>query len=296
MEQDTEVRLRAGSTEAAFLPDLGMLGVSLRHGSTEVLALPNGLDGYRAGHVTGLPLLAPWANRLSGWHYEIAGVAVDLSGVDLHDDGKGLPIHGTMTAQPGWEIAATTQTSLQARFDYGARPDLLKAFPFPHEIVLDVELVDRGLGVATTIRATGDRRVPVSFGWHPYFVLPGSRAETRLSLPACQHHVLDDRGLPTGRTEAQPVERSTLGDRAYDDLYALGDDRRLALESASRTVAVHMEEGYPYAQVYSPSDANFAALEPMTAPTNALVTGDCPLVEPGGEFTARFAIALSDRH
>jgi aldose 1-epimerase len=295
MAHDKEIRLRAGDTEAAFLPDLGMVGISLRHENTEALALPNGLDAYRAGHVTGLPLLAPWANRLSAWRYEIAGVTVDLNGLKLHDDGKGLPIHGTMTAQPGWAVDQTTETSLQARFDYGARPDLLEAFPFPHEIVLDVELVDRGLGVATTIRPTADRAVPVCFGWHPYLTLPASRADTQLSLPACQHHVLDDRGIPTGRTEPQSPEQTVLGDRAYDDLYALGDDRRLAFEGGGRAVAVHMEEGYPFAQVYSPADADFGALEPMTAPTNALVTGDCPLVEPGEEFIARFSIVLSDR-
>src|SRR5207248_3552950 len=162
---DREVRLRASATEAAFLPQLGMLGISLQHDGDEVLALPGGLEAYRGGHVTGLPLLAPWANRLSDWRYEIAGVAVDLGGVPLHDDGKGLPIHGTMTAQPGWEVLARDSSSLQARFDYGAHPELLDAFPFPHELVLDVELAERCLLVSTTIRATSDRPVPVSFGW-----------------------------------------------------------------------------------------------------------------------------------
>src|SRR5205807_4449225 len=140
----------------------------------------------RSGHVTGLPLLAPWANRLSQRRYEVAGVAVDLAGVPLHDDGKGLPIHGTMTGQPGWEIVERTSWSLQARFDYGGRPDLLAAFPFPHELVLDVELTHESLRVSTTIRPTGRRPVPIAFGWHPYFRLPASRATTRLRLPDCE--------------------------------------------------------------------------------------------------------------
>jgi aldose 1-epimerase len=291
---ETELTLRAGTTEASFLPDLGMLGVSLRQGGEEVLALPGGLDAYRSGHVTGLPLLAPWANRLGGRRYEIAGVAVDLTHVDLHDDGTGLPIHGTMTAQHGWKIASTTASSLEARFDYGARPDLLRAFPFPHELVLDIEVADRRLQMATTIRATGTERVPISFGWHPYFVLPGSRGDTLLRLPACEHRLLDPRGLPTGRTEPQPEAARPLGDRSFDDLYALGDDRRLALEGAGRRVVVEMGDGYPFAQVYSPAEAPFGCLEAMTAPTNALVTGDCPLVDPGHEFTARFSITLGD--
>jgi galactose mutarotase-like enzyme len=293
MADERQLRLKAGGTEAAFLPDLGMLGISLRQDGEEVLALPGGLDAYRSGHVIGLPLLAPWANRLGGRHYEIAGVAVDLEGVDLHDDGTGLPIHGTMTAQPGWQVEASTESSARARFDYGARADLLRAFPFPHELVLDIELAESRLRVATTIRPTADRPVPVSFGWHPYLVLPNTRTETVLRLPECVHHLLDDRGLPTGRTEPQPPEARALGDRAFDDLFSLGADRHLALETGGRSVAVDMEEGYPFAQVYSPADAPFACLEPMTAPVNALGTGDCRLVEPGDSFSARFRITLT---
>ena len=100
--------------------------------------------------------------------------------------------------------------------------------------------------------------------------------------------------MPTGEREAQAEESRPLGDRSLDDLYALGDDRRLALEANGRTVSVELEEGYPFAQVYSPADADFGCLEPMTAPTNALVTGACRLVEPGGQFTARFSVT-SDR-
>ena len=111
---DTELRLRAGNTEATFLPDLGMLGTSLRHDGEELLALPGGLDGYRAAHVTGLPLLAPWANRLGRRRFEIAGVDVDVTGLDLHDDGHGLPIHGTMTAQPGWDVLDATASSAKS--------------------------------------------------------------------------------------------------------------------------------------------------------------------------------------
>jgi len=289
---DTELRLRAGNTEATFLPDLGMLGTSLRHDGEELLALPGGLDGYRAAHVTGLPLLAPWANRLGRRRFEIAGVDVDVTGLDLHDDGHGLPIHGTMTAQPGWDVLDATASSAKVRFDY-ARPDLLEAFPFPHELEIDIEVDEGQLRVATTIRPTRDRPVPVSFGWHPYLALHASRDETRVRLPACEHLVLDGRGIPTGAREPQPEGSRPIGDRAYDDGYALGDDRRLALEGGGRTIAVELGDGYPFAQVYSPSDAPFACLEAMTAPTNALVTGAAKLVEPGRAFTASFEVTCS---
>jgi galactose mutarotase-like enzyme len=87
-----------------------------------------------------------------------------------------------------------------------------------------------------------------------------------------------------------------LGDRTYDDLYALGtgdDDRRLAFALDDGTsVALECGPGYPFAQVWVPPGAPYAALEPMAAPTDALVAGTAPLVAPGEAFTATFALVV----
>ena len=56
------MEIQHGDLRATFLPSLGMLGTSLRFGDAEFVALPGGIEAYRAGHQTGLPFLAPWAN------------------------------------------------------------------------------------------------------------------------------------------------------------------------------------------------------------------------------------------
>ena len=294
--------LAAGELEATFLPGLGLLGTSLRHRGQELLALPGGIEGYRDGHVTGLPLLAPWANRLPGWRYRAAGVEVDLEGLDLHTDPAGLPIHGTMTAQGGWRLERLTAEAdravLEAAFDYGARPELLAAFPFPHRLTVTATLQGASLAVTTALAATGDRPVPVAFGWHPYLQLPGApRSAWRLLLPRRTHLELDDRGLPTGKSADEPAESDPVGERTYDDLYALEDDpaeRRLGLEAAGRRLVVAYGDGYDHAQVFAPPEAEIVCLEPMTAPTAALAAGTTPLVAPGDSFTARFTITVED--
>lgn len=289
------VTVSSGVLDATFLPDLGMLGSSLRYRGEELLALPGGLDGYRAGHVTGLPLLAPWANRLGANRYEVDGIVVDLAGLTLHTDERGLPIHGTMSAQPGWELLDAGERSLLARFDYGAHPELLASFPFPHEIRVRVEVDTLALAVSTTIAPTGDRSVPVSFGYHPYLRIPTPRrADVRLGLPDRRHIELDDRGLPTGASRHEAAEEDPLGTRVFDDLYALGPDRRLTLGDGERRVSLVVGDGYGYAQVFAPPGAYFVCLEPMTAPVNALVTGGYAVVAPGESFTARFALEVTD--
>jgi aldose 1-epimerase len=302
VEGEPAVILAAGDLEASFLPGLGLLGASLRHRGEELLALPGGIDGYRGGHVTGLPLLAPWANRLPGRRYRAAGIEVSLEGLALPTDPGGLPIHGTLTAHPGWRLerlaAEADRAVLEASFDYGAFPELLAAFPFPHRLTVAATLSPGGLEVATTLAASGDRPVPVAFGWHPYLQLPGApRATWRLLLPHRRHLELDDRGLPTGEAADEPAEADPVGDRTYDDLYALEADpagRRLGLEAAGRRLLVGYGAGYDYAQVFAPPGAEFVCLEPMTGPTAALAAGTTPLVAPGERFGATFRLRVED--
>ena len=304
VDGEPAVTLAAGELAATFLPTLGLLGTSLRHRGEELLALPGGVAGYRDRQVTGLPLLAPWANRLPSWRYRAAGVEVDLEGLDLPTDPGGLPIHGTMTAQPGWRLerlaAEADLALLEAAFDY-AWPELLAAFPFPHRLAVAVAVQGASLAVATTVTATGDRPVPVAFGWHPYLRLPGApRAAWRLLLPDRTHLELDDRGLPTGKADGEPAETDPVGDRSFDDLYALDAfdpdpaARRLGLEVAGRRLWVQYGDGYGHAQVFAPPGAEFVCLEPMTGPTAALAAGTTPLVQPGDRFTARFTIRAED--
>lgn len=288
------VTLSSGELQATFIPEMNLLGVSLRLGGEEFLALPGGIGAYRRGRTTGLPLLAPWANRLSGRAYLADGVRVDLDGLDLSTDPNGLPIHGTMAARHPWEVRAVSTggrvARLRAGFEY-ADGELLAAFPFPHRLETAIDVDGRSLSVTTSIRPCGDRAVPISFGYHPYLRLPGGRRSAwRLLLPRRRHVELDERGIPTGRTTDEAAEAEPIGARTYDDLFELTGRQRLAIDHGGRRLSALFGAGYPYAQVYAPPGAEFVCLEPMSAPTNALVAGGYPKVRPGQSFTARFWI------
>ena len=96
------------------------------------------------------------------------------------------------------------------------------------------------------------------------------------------------------RRQGELAEDDTIGRRTFDDLYALGRDRRLAFTGDDgASVAVQGDARYPFAQVWVPAGMPFAALEPMTVPTNGLVDGTTPLAAPGDAFTARFTLTVS---
>jgi aldose 1-epimerase len=289
------ITLAAGELSATFLPAVGMTGVSLRFRGREHLAVPGGVARLRAGGTAGLPLLAPWANRLASRHYRAAGVAVDLEGLPLRTDANGLPIHGLLVGAPGWRVDHAGTRGRTARLRASIEVDA-PAFPFPHRIEISITARDAELAVETTVIPTGRRRVPVAFGWHPYLRLPGTpRSRWRLKLPTRRHVALDSFGIPTGVEAVERREVAPLGRRTFDDLYALGRDRRLAFESDDGAAAVELrcDSAYPYAQVWVPAGKTYAALEPMAAPTNALGAGSAPLVAPGDSYPARFVLALS---
>ena len=280
--------LQAPGLRVAFVPDLAMVGCSFEHEGTEFLDLGDGLDAYGdRGATMGIPLLHPWANRL----------ARPLPASDLLPrDGNGLPIHGVLPRVLPFTVIDATSSRLEAKFDTHDHPAVLDVYRHPHSLTVEATLLADGVEIRTTLLAQGRRPLPVSFGYHPYLHLPGvPRAEWMIENPARTHLHLDERQLPTGIRDAVRVSRAPLAERSFDDAYTdLGPQPRFTAEAGGRTLAVEFLEGYPYAQVYAPAERDIVCFEPMTAPTNALATGDgLTWVRPGEIYTAAFRITVA---
>ncbi len=294
---EAAVTLAGDDLEATFLPNVSMLGVSLRHRGDELLAPVKPLAQYRAGRVTGIPFLFPWANRLGARTYRVGNRRVSVPD-DVPSDPNGLPIHGTIAGLP-FDVARLDGAHLTATLVTTRHRKLTRSFPFGQLVELDVRVDGTTLTVTTTVQTTDERTAtPVSFGFHPYFRLPGgSRSTTNLRLPPRRHLRLDDRQLPDPREPParEPADDRPIAQRTFDDLYALGRDRRFVLAANGRALTIVFDRGYRYAQVFAPPRAEFVCIEPMVAPVNALVTGDAPLVEPGGRYRATWTVTVTTR-
>lgn len=288
---------------ATFAPGAGMVGCSLIHRGDELLETRGGLANYVDKRSTmGIPFLHPWANRLGALEYDAAGKHVELTGKapPLRLDPSGLPIHGSLAASPYWRLdnaaAGTDAASLHAHLDYAAHEELMAVFPYAHTIDQHVSVAGNVLTIETALRATGEDAVPISFGFHPYFKLPGvDPPEWLLEMPVRRHVLVDAQLIPTGETEPVQLKPAPLGDRIFDDGYdELDRPTKFAISGGGRRIEVQFLENYPVAIVWRPENGGFICFEPMTARTSALSREEIQTVAPGGTFTARFSVTVTD--
>jgi galactose mutarotase-like enzyme len=277
-----------------------MVCCSLLYEGEELLALRGGPAAYAdRGSTFGIPLLHPWANRLSGWSYDAAGEQVDLEPASktIHrDPDTGLPIHGLLGPSRDWTLASAGPQSVCAELDFGAHPELMAGFPFAHSLRYTARVDSLRLSIRLTLTATGSRPVPVAFGFHPYLTLPGSdRGSWRIELPVRRRALLDHRGLPTGEVEEIDAGAldGPLGERTFDDSFDELRSSTFAVEDGRRRIELEFIDGYTVAQVYAPDASPFICFEPMTAPVDALRSGrELRCTDPGESFSAEFAIVV----
>ena len=173
-----------GALEARFVPDANMLCHSLTHSGVELLHAGRGVEAYAArGKTMGIPLLHPWANRLSRPGYAAGGKEVTLpppEGRYAIDPG-GLPIHGALPGLLRWELIETgAPDRISARLDWSG-PVLMELFPFAHELRLDAIAGDVGLELITTLARHRRRRGPRVVRLSPVSAPARRRAARRLA-------------------------------------------------------------------------------------------------------------------
>lgn len=282
---------------ATYVPSAGMICTSLADDGVEFLGQRRGVQAYiTSGKTMGIPILYPWANRLSAAKYAIDGGVVTLTpGVaGVRTDEHGVPIHGVLGAYPGWRVTEQSANTLVAEVNWSDKPRLLATFPFPHVLTMAVTLAERTLTVETTVTPSAAAAVPLCYGYHPYLQIPGvPRAQWQLQSPPMRHLPVDTWGLPTGATEEWAGGSTTLGDTELDHGFDEVDEGSVfTLTGGDRRVEVTFEKGYRAAQLFAPPTDELVAVEPMAAPTDALRRENHRVAAPDAPDTSRFSIRV----
>jgi aldose 1-epimerase len=281
------------------------LGAGLRelswHGQPVIAGYdPDELPPAGAGQ-----LLTPWPNRIDGGRYVFGGTEHYLA---LTEPARGNAIHG-LTRWTSWTVVSHDATGVLLR----CAPHGQQGYPFCLEMEAEYRLdPGTGLHVAITAHNRGSHQAPYGTGSHPYLAVAASGVDDcELTLPAESWLPMDDRGIPSGPpapVQGTPYDfrqpraiGTTQLDHALTGLSRDDAGRAWArlVTGAGTQVGLWGGPGYQWLQVFTgdplgPDRRRKAlAIEPMTCPPNAFVTGDDLLViDPGEAVTHTWGIAV----
>jgi aldose 1-epimerase len=207
---------------------------------------------------------------------------------------------------------SASEAALTCAFHSADFPELRKEYPFPHELRLAWTLTEGDLLVRVMVRNTGEGRMPMGFGLHPYFSAPffedTPRSECLVTVPAAQYWELED-SLPTGKVRKARGAYDLRGGRplegmSFDDVFTGlgGGETRSVVDDRSKKVRLVIESGPEFREmvVFTPPGRNAIAIEPYTCTTDAVnlerggVDAGLIVLDPGGEFTGSMKIFIEE--
>jgi aldose 1-epimerase len=208
--------------------------------------------------LNGMPLLAPFANRLDDTAFYANGKKYNF---DLEQGNVRGPIPSTgfVNGTKDWKLvefkADEKSAWVTCRLDFYKNPLFMKQFPFAHTITMTYRVSDGTLEVNTRLDNLSNEAMPVAIGFHPIYELPdGNRDDWTVSLDAKTHWIEIPQRLPTGET--QPIENFFGSARTAIQLkkYALIDDvfTDLIRDANGRATMTLMYNGKELREVLGP--------------------------------------------
>ena len=249
-------------------------------------------------------VLAPWPNRVRDGVWQLDGEPQQL---DITEPSLGNASHGLLR-NTGYRLVAQSRSSVTL----GALIAPQHGWPFLLDTSVHYELEPDGLSVTHVVQNLSPRRAPWAVGAHPYFRVGEVPVEQlTVTLTGAVRLELDDRAIPVAEhpvdapggdddlRAGRPAAGLTL-DTGYGQL-ANRDGRAdvawLTAPDGSSTT-LWADAAFGWVQAYSPAafprpvGPGFAiALEPMTAPPNALNSGvDLIWLEPGARWSGSWGV------
>lgn len=249
-------------------------------------------------------VLVPWPNRVRGGRWTLDGEPQQLVRTE---PGAGNALHGLVAHSAFSPVARgrdAVELATEVRHPTG--------YPFDLDVVVSYRLTSSGVGSTISVVNRGLRAAPVAVGVHPYLRIgDAAREDLTLTIDAERTLLLGDDDLPR-------EERSVAGTpfdlrsptplaaapvhAAFTGLRVSGGRVRMTLADpcVSRTAEVWADARFRWAQVYVTDELPGladggvgVALEPMTAPPDALNSGiDIVWLGPSSRWDLNWGVAL----
>jgi aldose 1-epimerase len=272
----------ANDVEVLIAPSLGNRAYAMNVHGANILHMP-AANISELRELSGIPFLAPWANRIPGGGFHANGnwYAFNESLGVLRIHGDHIAIHGMLTSSNLWQIvdigADSTGAWVTSRLEFWRYPSLMANWPFAHEYEMTHQLVAGELETSVSVTNLSRAPMPLVIGFHPYFTIPDlPRAECVAHIPARSSVLVDASLCATGELKPNPLPDPTpLANRILDDGFTdlirePDGEATFWLEGGGRRIEVSFGPKWQVGVIYAPSGHEFICFEPMAAVTNGI--------------------------
>lgn len=269
----------------------------------------NGVDlveAYQAGAVPPMAagvVLVPWPNRVDSAVWALHGAEQQL---EVTEPALGHAIHGLLSRA---RYAVTARGAGHVTLSADIEPTA--GYPFRLATSVTYDLTPDGMHVGHRIRNDSDEAAPVALGTHPYLRIGDvPAAELTVTLPAARSFDLDERNIPVGSSDVTGTELDLRGGVRVGEAVPHASFGELDVVDGVITHSLRAEDGrilelvadpdFAYVHFYVTEDfpgergrTTAVAIEPMTAPPNALRSGvGLHWLEPGATWAPGWALRL----
>lgn len=247
-------------------------------------------------------VLAPWPNRTRDARFSFDGHSHRLT---VTEPARNTALHGFVAGRR-WTVSSARADAATLTLAPGPQP----GWPWDLRFTVTYRLTDDGLAAGLTVYNAAGQTAPAACGVHLYpSALGAATDDCTLVVPDHRLVPLDDRGLPAGPESADrgvlPARANPLRGRLLDHCLHVpgqgGADIRLTGPDGGG-VALRTSTGLRWLQVFTADrrcgmpfpgrpDGRAVAVEPMTAPPDALNSGTgLARLPPGGELHCSWTV------
>ncbi|MBI1365444.1 MAG: aldose 1-epimerase [Alphaproteobacteria bacterium] len=269
--RSSEIELVSGDYALALLPRLGGAVARLTWRGRDVLR-PTRADAIHSFESASF-VLAPYANRIANGSFKFRGKEVRLeSNFKPHPH----PLHGQAWLA-AWSVAQRAKNKARIVFLHD-RPD---EWPWKYSATQSLTLSEDGLRIDLGVTNLSKEAMPASYGFHPYFPrLSGSRFKTS----AQGVWLVDDQFIPLRLSSGAhflSLEEGVLLDQApFVDHCHTGWRGAVTIDqpACGMTVEMRASRDLGFLHIYTPENAPYFCLEPVSAMPDAVNRPEPPSV------------------
>lgn len=254
------IELANGATRLTLRPGIGGGVARLTWRGHDVLR-PAALDATDPLDLAAFPLV-PYSNRVRGGRFIWDGRRIQLPGAAGH------ALHGGGW-RAAWNASGVTATTARLGWFHPAAD-----WPWDFYASQDCIVQPDGIELVLAITNRGPGPMPAGLGWHPYFVKPPG---TTLTAPLDGWWETDAAVLPARHVAAPGTDwTGKLHPAVTTDNVFTGFSGEAVFETPEVRTALVSGEAARWLVIYAPAGADFACIEPVTHPTDALNADGLP--------------------